>query len=126
MIVKIYYDDGTIEDYQSTYLPFQDGFLMANDTINLAVDYIAEHGIVLSRNHFIQDIQADAETVEPSNDENPLNTPYGLYNGNCLIVPPENIDRILRLTVDGEIVLQRFTDGILRNVMLDNLMEDYD
>jgi len=125
MIIKIYYDDGTIEDYQSTYLSFQDGFLVANDSINLAIDYITEHGITLSRNHYVQDIEVNIEATTPNGDESPLNAPYELYNGNCLIAPPENVDRILRLTVDGETVLQRFTDGILRNVMLDNLLEDY-
>jgi len=128
MVIKIYYDDGTIEDFQSTYLPYQDGFLIANDSVNLAVDHIEKHGIVLLRGEFSQNIKTEeeTETVETASDVTPLNSPYEIYNGNCQIVSPENVDRILRLTIDGEIVLQRYTDGILRNIMIENLLEDYE
>lgn len=118
MLVEVwFYDENDssqtrYETFRTTYLSFTDepAWTIENESINLDPDYISEHGLILVRYAYMVDLNSMSEDDPPTRPARIA--PYHL------LVPPEHVNSIFKVAVDGQTVLTRNPQGELIEITM--------
>ena len=123
--IQVYYKNGNYEEFSTTILPFQDGYLLQNDF--LKIENIKEEGIIWERSFFT------FENEDPKGE--------GLTIQQFQIVKPETLPKIEMILLNGEQKIyineneevitengkndQNFEEEIKNDLTETNLKEDF-
>ncbi|GHT79323.1 hypothetical protein FACS1894104_3840 [Actinomycetota bacterium] len=104
MDIKVVFASGNIASWSPTYLSVADGFVIEGSYLHLSLEEIVQNGLVLDRSGHILD-------VEFNDQAEPILAQEVQFNN--VLVPPEQIDDIQDIYVDGSLELYRNNEGTL-------------